>query len=66
MKTRSFDGATHAEAEQLASDWIKTQPGIRIIDASTTTIGSGDVRRGEKVRVPDRWTITLKYESRSN
>jgi hypothetical protein len=66
MKEKSFEGATEAEVQKLAEDWIKTQPGIRITNTRITTIASGPTRPGEPIRSPDGWTIIVEYEGGSN
>jgi hypothetical protein len=68
MKEKSFEGTTRKEAEQHATDWLKSQRGIRITNRrSIIGIGDGTVTKPLTTRrPPDRWTIVVEYEDGSD
>jgi hypothetical protein len=68
MNEKSFEGTTREEAEQRATDWLKSQRGIRITNRrSIIAIGDGTVTKPLTTRrPPDRWTIVVEYEDGSD
>lgn len=66
MKTKSFEGATEAEAQRRVADWIKSQPGIRVADTRIRAMSEGPASGGQPIRPPNRWAIIVQYEDGSN
>jgi hypothetical protein len=64
MKEKSFEGATQAEADQLADDWVKWQTGIteKSRRAIMTRVGPGT----SSVPPDERWVIVLEYDDGLN
>jgi hypothetical protein len=68
MKEKSFEGPTREEAEQRATDWLKSQRGIRITNRrSIIAIGEGAATKPLTTRrPPDKWTIVVEYDDGLN
>jgi hypothetical protein len=67
IREKSFEGTTRGEAEQLATDWIKSQRGIRVTNRRAIATGSGTVTKPPTpISPPDRWTIVVEYDDGLN
>lgn len=64
MNEKSFESATEADGQRRAADWIKSQPGIRVVDIVTSPALMPITRVNQPIR--SRWTIIVKYEDGSN
>jgi hypothetical protein len=61
MKEQSFEGATEAEANQRAEEWIKSQSGITVTTRRVIAMSSGSSQPRRKI-VPDSWTVIVEYD----
>ncbi|MGE0259447.1 MAG: hypothetical protein AB7H71_07275 [Alphaproteobacteria bacterium] len=64
MKTKRFEGATQAEAEKLAADWIKSHPGCRVLDSKA--IHASTIPEGTPIGTGGTWTLVLEYDDPAN
>ena len=61
MKTKRFYGATQAEAEKQAADWIASHPTVMIKNrrAIETNILSSETKQP---KTPAEWVVAIDYE----
>lgn len=62
MTKQSFKGATEAEAQRHADEWIKSRPGITIRNRHVTGMSSGGSPQPLSKIVPESWIVTLEYD----
>ena len=54
IREKSFEGTTRGEAEQLATDWIKSQRGIRVTNRRAIATDSGHSYETADANKPSR------------